>query len=303
MRVQVLRTPDDRFADLEGFDFEPHYRDVHADDGTVLRLHFVDEGPATAPPVLLLHGNPTWSYLHRHMIGGLVESGHRVLSLDLMGMGRSDKPDDPDYYTVDRHLDWMTQWFEGEDLRQATVFCQDWGGVLALMLLPVVGERVDRFIASNTGLPAGEGLNPFMEQWLAFNRSADVLPVGGIVQSGTSRRLAPEELAAYEAPFPDGQHQAGAKRFPFLIPLQPDNPATPRARAVWRFLATWEKPFLTVFGSEDPVAYKPGSHRKLQRVIPGAVGQPHEVIDGAAHFIQEDAAGRLVEIIDRFARA
>lgn len=298
--MQVLRTPDARFDALEDFAFAAHYRDVDTDDGTALRLHFVDEGPRDAAPVLLLHGNPSWSYLYRHMIPGLVARGHRVVAPDLMGMGRSDKPDDPAFYSLERHVEWLRQFVEGEDLRDMTVFCQDWGGIIALVLLARSGERVARVVASNTGLPAGEGVNRFMEQWLAYSQSVDYLPAAALVDSGTTRSLSAGERAAYDAPYPDGTYQASPKVFPLLIPLQPDNPGVPLARATWGFLETWDRPFLTVFGSEDQIAYKPGAHRKLQRVIPGAQGQPHRVVEGAGHFIQEDAAELLVDVIDEF---
>lgn len=301
--MEVLRTPDERFAGLPDYPFAPHYVELSTDDGTALRVHYLDEGPPEAAPVVLLHGNPTWSYLYRHLVTGLVARGHRVLACDLVGMGRSDKPTDPDFFTLARHVDWMVQWFEAVDLSGATMFCHDWGGIIGLNALAVQPERVDRVVAANTGLPAGEGVNPFMERWLAFSQSVDELPVGALVDGGSSRSLSPGERAAYDAPFPDARYQAGARRFPLLIPLQPDNPGVPQCRATWRFLEGWHKPFLTVFGSEDQIAFKPGSHRKLQRVIPGTRGLDHVVIDGANHFIQEDAADRLVGIVDDFARS
>jgi haloalkane dehalogenase len=300
--MDVLRTPDDRFEDLVDFDFRPHYREVTAEDGTSLRFHFLDEGPRGAAPVLLLHGNPTWCYLYRHMIPPLVEHGHRVVALDLMGMGRSDKPVDGHSYTLDAHLDWMGQWLEAEDLSDITLFCQDWGGILGLCLLPGYGDRFARVVASNTGLPEGRGMNKFMEDWLTFSQSVDVLPVGALVQGGSTRTLTDDEVAAYEAPYPDGSFQASPKRFPVLIPLQPDNPGVPRAVSTWTFLETWRKPFLTIFGDQDAVAYKAGAHEVLQSRIPGAAGQHHRVFEGPSHFIQEDAPRDLVHAIDTFVR-
>ena len=298
--MDILRTPDDRFEDLDGYTFAPHYREVEASDGTPLRFHFVDEGPRDGAPVLLLHGNPAWCYLYRHMIPGLVGRGHRVVALDLMGMGRSDKPVDPDDYTIDNHVEWMSQWLEAEDLSDITLFCQDWGGILGLCLLPGLGDRFARVVASNTGLPEGRGMNKFMEDWLAFSQSVDVLPVGALVQAGTTRKLSEAEVAAYEAPYPDGTFQASPKRFPVLIPLQPDNPGVARAHSTWSFLETWDKPFLTVFGDHDAVAYRAGAHDVLQRRIPGARGRSHRVLNGPSHFIQEDAPDDLVAIIDAF---
>ena len=301
--MEVLRTPDERFEDLPDWDFAPHYRSVTAADGTELRFHFVDEGPRDAAPILLLHGNPSWSYLHRHMVRGLADLGHRVLALDLMGMGRSDKPAARSDYTLANHVDWMGQWLEGEDLAGVTLYCQDWGGLTGLQLLPDHGDRVDRVLASNTGIPVGEGVNRFMQQWLDFSQSVTELPIGSLVAGGTGRTLTPEEQAAYDAPFPDGTYQTSALQFPLLIPLQPDNPGVPQSKATWAYLATWEKPFLTVFGSEDAIAYKPGAHVRFQEVVPGAQGQPHEVIEGANHFIQEDASERLIEVLHAFTGA
>ena len=301
--MKVLRTPDERFEGLPGWDFAPRYRNVVASDGTELRFHFVDEGPREAAPILLLHGNPSWSYLHRHMVRGLADLGHRVLALDLMGMGRSDKPAARSDYTLANHVDWMGQWLEGEDLAGVTLYCQDWGGLTGLQLLPDHGDRVDRVLASNTGIPVGEGVNRFMQQWLDFSQSVTELPIGSLVAGGTSRTLTPEEQAAYDAPFPDGTYQTSALQFPLLIPLQPDNPGVPQSKATWAYLATWEKPFLTVFGSEDAIAYKPGAHVRFQEVVPGAQGQPHEVIEGANHFIQEDASERLIEVLHAFTGA
>ncbi len=301
--MDVLRTPDERFAGLPDFDFVPHYREVTARDGTILRMHFLDEGPRDADPVLLLHGNPSWSYLYRHMVPGLVARGHRVLAPDLMGMGRSDKPADPDVYTLDAHVDWLSQWLVGEGLERTTLFCQDWGGTAGLNLLPLHGDRFDRVVASNTGLPEGKGMNTFLEDWLAFSQSVDELPIGALLQGGTTRELSAGEVAAYEAPFPDGRYQASPKRFPLLIPVQPDNPGVPMMLETWAYLETWEKPFLTVFGDQDPIAFAPGAHLQFQRRVPGARGRPHVVLEGAHHFIQEDAPDELVAILDAFVRA
>lgn len=299
--MEFVRTPDERFANLEDYDFEPHYRSITTADGTLLRFHFIDEGPRDAAPVLLLHGNPTWSYLHRSMIRGLVARGHRVLALDLMGMGRSDKPTNKADYTLANHIDWMGQWLVGEDLTDITLYCQDWGGITGLNLLPRHGERFARVIASNTGVPIGEGAGRGIDNWLAFVESVDELPIGGLVQSGSARKLSPQEIAAYEAPFPDGTYQASPLAFPFLIPVKADNPGVPMCRDMWAYLGTWTKPFLTVFGTEDEISYKAGAHVRMQRDIPGAADQQHVLIEGAKHFIQEDAPDQLVEIIDAFA--
>lgn len=300
--VEVLRTPDECFVGLPDYDFAPHYTEVTADDGTVLRFHHIEEGPRDAAPILLMHGNPSWSYLHRHMVTGLAAKGHRVLALDLMGLGRSDKPTDRRFFTLARHVDLVAQWIVANDLRDITLYCQDWGGTIALNVLAREGDRFTRVVASNTGLPVGEGVNAFMQQWLDFSQAADELPIGALVGGGVTRTLTPEETAAYDAPFPDKRYQASALEFPLLIPVQPDNPGVPQCRDTWAYLEAWTKPFLTVFGTADMVAYKPGAHRKLQRLIPGAQGLDHIEIEGANHFIQEDAPERLVEILDTFVR-
>ncbi len=298
--VEVLRTADDRFEGLQGWPFEPRYRVVTSDDGTELRMAFVDEGPVTASPVLLLHGNPSWSYLHRRMIEGLAALGHRVVALDLVGLGRSDKPSDPNYYTLARHVDWVGQWLVAEDLADITLYCQDWGGTIGLNVVRLHPDRFARIIVSNTGLPVGDGVNAFMKAWLDHSQSVPSLDVGALVAGGTTRTLSVDERRAYDAPFPDASYQAGIKQFPLLIALQPDNPGVPLNRETWSFLATWTKPLLTVFGSEDAVAFKPGAHRRFQSGVPGAAGMPHRVVGGANHFIQEDASDELVRIIDAF---
>ncbi len=301
--MEVLRTPEERFEGLPGYRFEPHYREVVAQDGTPLRLHFVDEGPRDGAAVLLVHGNPSWSYLHRNMVPGLAARGLRVISLDLMGMGRSDKPAEREAYTLESHVDWFQQWLVAMELSDLTMYLQDWGGLIGLNALPGLGERVSRVIASNTGIPVGEGMSSFMRDWLQFSQSVEELPISTLIASGCARSLSDAELLAYTAPFPDGRYQACAKQFPLLIPLQPENPGVPRCRATWEFLESWQKPFLTVFGSLDPVAFKTGAHLAFQQRIPGARDQEHVVIDGASHFIQEDAAPELVEIIAGFAGA
>jgi len=250
--------------------------------------------------VLLMHGNPSWSYVHRNMIRGLVAAGHRVIALDLMGLGRSDKPTARSDYTLARHVDWVGQWLQAEDLNDITLYCQDWGGLIGLIAMTLDPDRFARVIASNTGLPVGEGVNKFMKQWLEFSQNIDFLPIGDLVAGGTTRPLSDAEKAAYDAPFPDSSYQASALQFPLLIPVQPDNAGVPMARETWVRLAQWQKPFLTVFGSADAVAFKARAHLKFQEVVPGAAGQAHRVIEGANHFIQEDAPDELVDLIDAF---
>lgn len=301
--MQVLRTPEERFADLAGWDFAPRYQEVSARDGTRLRYHFVDEGPRDAAPVLLLHGNPSWSYIHREMIRGLAAKGHRVVALDLMGLGRSDKPASPDDYTLADHVEWMRQWLEAVDLREITLYCQDWGGLAGLHLLPLFPDRFARVVASNTGVPVGEGASPLMQRWLAFSQSVPMIPCAQMIGSMVAGGLSEGAKRAYDAPYPDASYQAGVKKFPLLIPVQPDNPGVPMCKALWAFLETWQKPFLTVFGALDPIAAKPGAHLRFQERVPGAKGQPHVLFERANHFIQEDVPNELVEVIDGFVRS
>jgi haloalkane dehalogenase len=295
--MDLLRTPDDRFHDLPGWTYAPHYVDV---DG--VRIHYVDEGPRSAAPVLLMHGEPSWSFLYRKMIPGLVAAGHRVVAPDLVGFGRSDKPARREDYTYERHVAWMAGVLRALDLQATTLFCQDWGGLLGLRLVAEHPERFARVVAANTGLPTGdEKVSEAFLAWQAFSQKTEVLPVGRIIQTGCARSVAPEVVAAYEAPFPDESYKAGARQFPLLVPTRPDDPASEANRAAWRSLERFEKPFLTAFSDSDPVTK--GAERPMHKRIPGAAGQPHVTIERAGHFLQEDTGeelGRLV--VDFIAR-
>jgi haloalkane dehalogenase len=290
--MKVLRTPDERFAGLEGYDFAPHYTDVTGEDGTPLRIHCVDEGPRDAAPILLMHGNPTWAYLYRKFIPPLVAAGHRVVAVDLVGCGRSDKPAQRADYTQARHVDWLSRWLAAVDLRDITLFCQDWGGTLGLHLVAAFPERFDRVIAANTGIPLGEGEGKFMKMWVGMMREAVEFPMDQMVPTGMTHEITPVELAAYKAPFPDASYQAGICQFPLLIAVQPDNPGVPANKDAWQKLASFQKPFLTLFGAKDPVT--PGVEKRLRAHVPGAAGQPHHVFPDANHFIQEDVPDELV---------
>ena len=293
--MKVLRTPDECFAGLEGYDFEPHYTEVTDEDGTPIRIHHVDEGPRDAAPILLMHGNPTWAYLYRKFIPPLSAAGHRVVAVDLVGCGRSDKPAERADYTQARHIDWLSSWLAANDLRDITLFCQDWGGVLGLHLVARYPERFARVIASNTGMPLGEGESEFMKMWVGMMRDAVEFPMDQMVPTGMTHEITPGELAAYKAPFPDASYQAGTCEFPMLIAVQPDNPGLPENKDAWQKLGCFEKPFLTLFGAKDPVT--PGVEKRLQAHVPGAAGQPHHVFPDANHFIQEDVPDELVRRI------
>lgn len=297
--MKILRTPDSCFDGLPDYNFAPHYTTVKADDGTPIRIHHIDEGPADAEPILLMHGNPTWSYLYRHMIPGLLKTGRRVIALDLVGCGRSDKPARKKDYTLARHSDWLEQWLLANDLKNITLFCQDWGGTLGLRLAVNHPERFDRVIASNTGVPIGKGSTPFLRWWQFGMRYAPFFPWRLAFRKSLQRSLTAEELAAYEkAPFPQRKYQAGILKFPILITVFADHPEVAINRDTWKKLKSFEKPFLTLFGNRDPVSR--GGDRAFQRFVPGTKGQDHKLIDGGGHFIQEDKAAELVAEIVRF---
>lgn len=298
--MQILRTPDECFANLPGWPFAPHYTTIDAGDGTPLRIHCVDEGPRDAAPILLMHGNPSWSYLYRHMIPGLVAGGHRVVAVDLVGLGRSDKPADRADYTQQAHVAWMTAWLEAMDLRHVTLFCQDWGGTIGLHLVANHPERFDRVIAANTGIPLGEGETDFMKMWVSMMQDATEFPWMMFAQ-GMTRQVPEEELAAYRAPFPEPRYEAGILKFPSLIAVQPDNPGVPRNLAAWEKLKDFRKPFLTLWGQKDPVAR--GADKRMHAHIPGCEGQPHHRFPDANHFLQEDVPAELVEHTLRFIEA
>jgi haloalkane dehalogenase len=257
----------------------------------------VDEGPADARPVLLLHGEPSWSYLYRWMIPPLLDAGLRVVAPDLIGFGRSDKPLERSDYTYENHMRWLTDLVVGElDLRDAILFCQDWGGLLGLRL---VAEHPDRFaavVASNTMLPTGDrDPGDAFRAWREFSQNTPDFPVGRIVAGGTKRQLSDAEIAAYDAPYPDDTYKAGARQFPVLVPITPDDPAAAANRAAWEVLSKWEKPFVCAFGDSDQITG--AAYPVLQKLIPGAAGQPHEMLADTGHFSQEDSGPRLAEIV------
>lgn len=292
--MKLLRTPDERFQALKNYDFAPHYVEL---DG--IRIHYVDEGPRDGQTVLLLHGEPSWSYLYRFMIPPLVEAGFRVVAPDLIGFGKSDKPTEQSDYTYQKHVDWMTAWLEAIDLRGITLFCQDWGGLIGLRLVAERGDRFQRVVAANTFLPVGKGKAPdAFIQWQQFAKQSPKFDVGRVVNGGSARKLAEEEIAAYDAPFPDDTYKAGARIFPALVPTTEDDPAVPANIEAWKKLRQWEKPFLTAFSDLDPITK--GGEKYLQANIPGAKGQPHTIIRGGGHFLQEDKGPELAALIISF---
>jgi haloalkane dehalogenase len=308
---EVVRTPEARFADMPDYPFAPHYAEVLG-----YRVHYVDEGPRDGEPILLLHGQPSWSYLYRHMIPPLVAAGHRVIAPDLVGFGKSDKPTRQSDYNYQMHVDVMTALVRSLDLGTITFFGQDWGGLIGLRVVAEEPDRFARIMISNTGLPAAGGilgwvgyplfrLGVFREgtveslggidsefsftRWVAYARTTPNFDMAGLFQAGTTRELSEAELAGYAAPFPDESHLAGARIFPFLVPSQ----LRENDRVMREVYDQWEKPFLTAFGDSDPVTA--GGEAVWQERVPGAAGQPHVLIEGGAHFIQEDRPAELVE--------
>ncbi len=303
--MQTIRTPDDRFVGLPDFPFRPRYADIENPpgsdrDGGTLRVHYLDEGPSDAAPVLLLHGEPSWSYLYRHMIPPLVEAGHRVIVPDQVGFGRSDKPTEPTDYSYARHVQWMSSLvFDVLDLTDVTFFGQDWGGLIGLRLVTAQPDRFARVAVGNTGLPTGDGTpsDAFM-QWQAFSQTTPVFPVGDLINRATTTELAPEIIAAYDAPFPDDSYKAGARIWPSYVPTSPDDPEAPANRAAWEVLKAFDKPFLCCFSDSDPVTK--GGDKPFLALVPGAQGQPHTTIEGGGHFLQEDCGPELAQVLIDF---
>jgi haloalkane dehalogenase len=296
--MQVLRTPEERFANLPDFPFLPHYTEVRDASGASLRIAAIDEGPRTAPPVLLMHGEPSWSFLYRKIAARLIGKGHRVLAPDLVGFGRSDKPAARQDYTYEKHVKWMSDWLLANDLRDITLFCQDWGGLIGLRLVAAFPERFARVIAANTFLPAGAGANPAFEAWRTFSQTVPVFPTGKIVNGGTVRELSQAEMDAYEAPYPDESYKAGARQFPALVPVAPEMASVRENLEAWKVLERFEKPFLTAFSDQDPITR--GADKRLQERIPGCKNQKHTTIAGGGHFLQEDKPDEIADVIDAF---
>ena len=298
--MHVLRTPDDRFDGLPGFGYEPRYATVGTPGGDDVRMAYVEAGPPDGPVVLLLHGEPSWSFLYRTMLPVLAGRGLRAIAPDMVGFGRSDKPAQVGDHTYARHVEWLRALaFDRLDLRQVTLVGQDWGGLLGLRLVAEHPDRFARVVAANTGLPTGD--EPMPEVWWQFRRVVEKAPdldVARLVQSGCRRRLSRPELAAYAAPFPDESFKAGPRAMPLILPTAPDDPATEANRAAWRRLRAWDHPFLVAFSDGDPITASMAP--VLKDTIPGAAGLDHPVIAGGGHFLQEDAGPELATIVADF---
>ncbi len=297
--MEILRTPDRRFAELPGYPFEPRY--LHLSGG--LRVHYLDEGPVDPAPVLLLHGEPSWSYLYRTMIPVLVAAGHRCIAPDLVGFGRSDKPADPGDYSYQRHVDWMSEAiFDRLGLTDITFVGQDWGGLIGLRLVAARPDRFSRVVAANTGLPTGDQpLGDAFMRWQRFARESRTFEIGRIIGNGTVTDLPAEVVAAYDAPFPDDSYKAGARSFPSLVPTTPDDPAHDANTAAWEVLLGFSKPFLCAFSDSDPITS--GAEAMFIGRVPGTAGQPHTTIKGAGHFLQEDKGEELARVVADFIAA
>ena len=294
--MKSLRTPDSRFENLPDYEFKPNYIDV---DG--LRMHYVDEGPQDGAIVLLLHGEPSWSYLYRHMIPPLRDTGFRVIAPDLIGFGRSDKPAQKGDYTYAGHVAWMQQFVEALDLTDITLFCQDWGSLIGLRVAAENEQRFARIALGNGGLPTGDQKLPTaFKIWQNFARFSPWFPIGKLIQKGTVSELSGAEVAAYDAPFPSAKYKAGARAFPLLVPSTPNDPATVANRAAWRVFKDWQKPFLTTFSNRDPITR--GGQKIWQETVPGAKSLEHVKIRNAGHFLKADKGPELAEVLIRFIR-
>ena len=329
--MKVLRTPDERFASLPGYDFAANYQMVPDGDGGELRIHYLDEGPKDGEIVLCMHGQPSWSYLYRKMLPILTDAGYRVIAPDLVGFGKSDKPAERRDYTYQRHVDWMCAWLLARDLKNITFVGQDWGGLIGLRMLTAHPDRYARAVVANTGLPDAKDIPdemagpmrdvydsiPVIEAhelgekfaakdgppgffyWRKYTSEHPNFKVRDVMASLSLPEDGAEAiLDAYAAPFPDDSYQAGARQFPSLVPIFPDDPSVPANRDAWKVLQSFEKPFLTAFSDRDPVTA--GGEKRFQEDVPGAKGQKHVTIKGAGHFLQEESPEDLANAVIGF---
>jgi haloalkane dehalogenase len=297
--MKTLRTPDDRFRNLPGYPFDPNYVEVSDGEGGSLRIHYVDEGPKEGDPVLLMHGEPSWSYLYRKMIPVILDAGHRAVAPDLVGFGRSDKPTERSHYTYQSHVDWMQTWLEKMGLNKITLVCQDWGGLIGLRLVANNPDLFARVVVANTGLPTGDTPMPdaFLN-WQKFSLEVPDFDAGAIVTMGCQKPVPQDIASAYNAPFPDDTYKEGARIFPSLVPIEPDDPASAENHKAWEVLCRFDKPFLTAFSDGDPITR--GGDKIFKKRVPGAKDQPHTTIKGGGHFLQEDCAEEFAEVIVNF---
>jgi len=300
--MEILRTPDERFADLPGYEFAPHYVNIDSTEpGVALRIHYLDEGPSSSSEtVLLMHGEPSWSFLYRKMIPTFVNNGFRVIAPDLVGFGRSDKPSSRQDYTYERHVHWMrTALFDELGLEGLTLVCQDWGGLIGLRLVASDPDRFRRVVVANTFLPTGDQhVSEAFFSWQRFSQEVPSMPIGAIIGAGTASELSPEVVAAYDAPFPDETYKEGARQFPMLVPTQPDDPSSEPNRQAWEVLKRYDRPFLCAFSDLDPITK--GGDKLFREVVPGSKERNHVTIEGASHFLQEDKGEELAQVVTEF---
>ncbi len=298
----TLRTADENFIDIPEFPYIPRYCEVPDQDGGGLRVAWVEDGPAEGDPVLMLHGEPSWSFLYRRMIPILAAAGHRVICPDLVGFGRSDKPTRIEDHTYARHVEWMRGLaFDVLDLQRVTLVGQDWGGLIGLRLAAEHPDRFARIVVANTGLPSGD--LPMPDIWWRFREAIQGLPeiqIGRFVEAGCRRPMAEAVRAAYDAPFPDDTYCAAPRAMPGLVPTTPDDPASAANRAAWKVLSDSATPMLVAFSDGDPITSAMAGNFAVH--MRGARGVYHPTVRDAGHFLQEDAGEELAEAIVRFLR-
>ena len=292
--MELLRTPDERFENLPDFPYEPNYLMIDE-----IRIHYVDEGPKDAEVILLMHGEPSWSFLYRHMIPILTKAGYRVVVPDLVGFGRSDKPTEKEDHTYAKHVKWITKVVTSLDLKRITLFCQDWGSLIGLRVAIENQERFSRIVLGNGGLPTGEQeMSPAFLTWRKFSRESPAFDIGRLIQGATTTKLSKEIMQGYDAPFPDDTFKAGARIMPSLVPISTDDPEHEANKKASEQFGKWEKPLLTAFSDSDPVTR--GGDRFWQQYVPGAKGQKHTTIKNAGHFLQEDKGPEIANLMIEF---
>lgn len=291
--MECVRTPEDRFKKLPNYPFSPNYYELESG----MRMHYLDEGPRDGKVILMMHGEPSWSYLYRYMVPVCAAAGHRVLVPDLIGFGKSDKPVNMEDYTYARHVAWVSEWLASLKVKQVTLVCQDWGSMIGLRM---VGENPDGFAAVVVGngfLPTGEQTMPKMfTAWRAFARYSPWFPISRIIEAGTFKSLSKDERRAYDAPFPSERYKAGTRAFPRLVPTSRDAAGAQENRDAWATLAKWNKPFVTAFSNGDPIMR--GGDIYMQERIPGCKDQPHVTLKGG-HFLQEDAGFEFATLVNQ----
>ncbi|MFX1499268.1 MAG: haloalkane dehalogenase [Promethearchaeota archaeon] len=292
--MKLLRTPDERFEDLIDFPYDPKYVEVDR-----IRIHYIDEGLKDSEVILLMHGEPSWSFLYRYMIPPLIKADFRVLAPDLVGFGRSDKPADQADHTYAKHVGWITGWLLALDLRNINLFCQDWGSLIGLRVAIENQERFNRIILANGGLPTGGGrMSEAFYKWREFSRTSKEFDIGRVVQNGTVTNLSDEILRGYDAPFPDDSYKAGARIMPSLVPISRDDPEYKANKQAIKMYGEWNKPFLTAFSDGDPITR--GTEALWINHVPGARDLKHLTIKDAGHFLQEDKGPEIANELIKF---